>query len=398
MNIRYAHRIEELKPSAIREMLKINGDIISFAAGNPSPRAIPYRDILRIANEILSEQPIEALQYSITEGYGELRDYLRDDLKRRWRIGDAGDDIIITSGAQQVMELCAKAMCDEGDVVICEEPSFIGALNAFRSYGARLAGVPVDKDGMNTDILEQRLKEEPRAKFIYTIPNFQNPTGTCLSPERRKRMLDLAREYDCMIIEDNPYGELRFRGEDIPCIKSFDTDNRVVYAGSFSKIISPGLRVGYCLADASLTARLTACKQVSDVHTGVINQMICYRFLKQPGYKEHLIRNREIYREKADLMKECCDRFLPDYATVYPVSGGMFMWVELPPRFDAAKLCAELPARGVAAVPGNTFSADLSSRTCCFRLNYATPSEDEIERGIKIIGEAIAETDPAGGR
>lgn len=393
MQYNFADRIENLKPSAIREMLKVTGEpgVISFAAGNPASNSISGADICRIAKEILTEDPLLALQYSVTEGYTPLRDFLIRDLKRRWDIGTPNDALIITAGAQQVMDLSTKALCNEGDVVICEDPSFIGALNAFRSYGVRLVGVPVDADGMDMAALEEQLKTQENVRFIYIIPNFQNPTGVCLSFERRKKMYELAKKYDCMIIEDNPYGELRFEGSDIPCIKSLDTDGRVIYAGSFSKVVSPGLRVGYCLADAPLISRLTACKQVSDVHTGILNQMICYRFITELDFAAHLKKIRAIYKEKAEWMQACCDRFLPQVVSYYPVSGGMFLWVTLPKEIDASVLCGELTKKKVAAVPGNTFYTDLSRRSNSVRLNYATPTKEEIEKGVQILGDTIRE-------
>ncbi|MBQ7289002.1 MAG: PLP-dependent aminotransferase family protein [Clostridia bacterium] len=393
MQYSFANRIEDLKPSAIREMLKVTSGqgVISFAAGNPAGDSISSADILRLAEEILTENPMAALQYSITEGYTPLRDFLRLDLKRRWNIGTQEDDLIITAGAQQVMDLCTKALCNEGDTIICEEPSFIGALNAFRSYGVRLAGVPVDENGMDMQALEARLKTCKNVRFIYTIPNFQNPTGVCLSMERRRQMYALAQKYNCLILEDNPYGDIRFSGEDIPCIKSLDTDGRVIYAGSFSKVVSPGLRVGYCLAAAPLIARFTACKQVSDVHTGILNQMICHRFVTELDFTAHLKRIRAIYKGKAEWMQNCADRFLPQGVTYHPVSGGMFLWVTMPPEIDVAALCAALVKRGVAAVPGNTFYTDLTRRTDSIRLNYATPTAEEIEIGLEILGNTIRE-------
>lgn len=393
MKYSFANRIEDLKPSAIREMLKVTGNagVISFAAGNPAGDSICSAEILRLTECILKQNPMAALQYSVTEGYEPLREFLKGDLKRRLHAGTPQDDLIVTAGAQQVMDLCAKALCNEGDTVICEDPSFVGALNAFRSYGVRLAGVPVDENGMDTGALEAQLRTACRVRFIYTIPNFQNPTGVCMSLERRKQLYALAQKYNCMIIEDNPYGDIRFAGEDIPCIKSLDTDGRVIYAGSFSKVVSPGLRVGYCLANAALIAKLTACKQVSDVHTGILNQMICYRFITELDFAAHLKRIRAIYKDKAEWMQTCADRYLPQGVTYHPVSGGMFMWVTMPPEIDAGAVCAELVKRGVAAVPGNTFYTDLARKTHSIRLNYATPTKEEIEKGLRILGETAAE-------
>lgn len=393
MQYRFANRIDDLKPSAIREMLKVTAQpgMISFAAGNPAGNSIAAGDILRLAEDILSTEPLAALQYSVTEGYAPLRAFLLRDLKQRLGIGRAEDVLIITAGAQQVMDLCAKALCNEGDTVICEDPSFIGALNAFRSYGVRLAGVPVDENGMDMQVLENQLKACKNVRFIYTIPNFQNPTGVCLSLQRRRQMYALAQKYNCLILEDNPYGDIRFAGEDIPCIKSLDTDGRVIYAGSFSKVVSPGLRVGYCLAGAELIARFTACKQVSDVHTGILNQMICHRFITELDFAAHLTRIRAIYKEKAEWMQACADRFLPEGVSYHPVKGGMFLWVTVPEAIDAGAVCGALVEKGVAAVPGNTFYTDLTRRAQSIRLNYATPTAEEIETGLRALGETLRE-------
>ncbi len=393
MDYNFSNRVEELKPSAIREILKVtaNSDVISFSAGNPASDSISFEDISNITAQILKENPLAALQYSITEGYEPLRNFLKADLKKRLNIGTEKDDLIITAGAQQVMELSTKVLCNEGDTIICEEPSFIGSLNAFRSYGVKLAGVPVDGDGMIIEELEKQLKASKNVRFIYTIPNFQNPTGVCLSLERRKKMYELAREYNCFIIEDNPYGDIRFSGEEIPCIKSLDTDGRVIYAGSFSKVVSPGLRVGYCLADASLMAKITACKQVSDVHTGILNQMICHRFITELDFAAHLKRIRAIYKDKAEFMQACADKYLPQGVTYHKVSGGMFLWVTMPESIDVASLCAELVKRGVAVVPGNSFYTDLTRKTDSIRLNYSTPTKEQIEKGMSILGNTISE-------
>lgn len=249
MEYRFSDKIASLKPSAIREVLKATSvpGMIPFAAGNPAPDAFPVAEVQKIAADILKNRPIDALQYGVTEGYPELISLIKTRMKSKYGIGRDFDSIIITSGAQQVMDLSTKVLCNEGDVVICESPSFIGSLNCFRSYNAKLVGVPVDADGMNIEALEKALDENPNAKMIYTIPNFQNPAGVTMSLEKRHRLYELAKAHNVMILEDNPYGDLRVAGEDVPNIKSFDEDGIVIYSGSFSKILAPGIRIGLSL-------------------------------------------------------------------------------------------------------------------------------------------------------
>ena len=281
MEYTFSDRTNNLKPSAIREIFKYAADptVVSLSAGNPSPDAFPVEAIAEISARVLREDPISVLQYSVTEGYAPLRAYLREYMKKKYDIGSETDDIIITTGAQQIMDFATKSLVNEGDVVITEAPSFIGSLNSFRAYNAKLVGVEVESDGMNTDKLEEALKANPNTKFIYTIPNFQNPSGVTMSLEKRRKVYELAQKYNVLILEDNPYGDLRYSGEFLPAIKTLDTDGRVIYAGSFSKVISPGIRVAYVIAPQPIIQKMTVCKQGSDVHTNIWSQMLCYEFL-----------------------------------------------------------------------------------------------------------------------
>jgi 2-aminoadipate transaminase len=271
MDYKFSDRASNLKPSAIREIFKYAADpeVVSLSAGNPSPDAFPVKEIAEISARILSDNPISVLQYSVTEGYAPLRQHLMEYMKNEHNTGSELDDILITTGAQQIMDLCTKAMVNEGEVIICEAPSFIGSLNTFRSYNAKLVGVRVEKDGMNIEELEKALENNPNTKFIYTIPNFQNPSGVTMSLEKRKKVYELAKKYSVMIIEDNPYGDLRYSGENLPNIKSFDTDGIVIYAGSLSKVVSPGMRVAYCICPKPVFQKLVVCKQGNDVHTNI---------------------------------------------------------------------------------------------------------------------------------
>ena len=393
MEYHISEPMSKISPSAIREILKYSSDpeVVPFSAGNPAPEAFPVDRIAEISARILREQPITALQYGATEGYTPLREYLQQYLKKEHNIATEGDNLIITSGAQQVMELATKSLCDIGDVVITEDPSFIGSLNSFRSIGAKLVGVPVKPDGMDMEALEQTLKANPNARFIYTIPNFQNPTGVTMSWEKRQRMYALAKQYGVLIVEDNPYGDLRFAGEPIPAIKSLDTDGLVIYCGSFSKVLAPGIRVGFAVGPTPVLQKMTVAKQGEDVHTNMWAQMITYEFL-QEGFPEHLERLRDIYRKKAELMMRLCDQWLvPPGITYLPVEGGLFLWATLPDGADMPRFCTEaVRDHKVAFVPGTAFSVDPSMPCQAFRLNYSTPTDEAMIRGMEILGNFAA--------
>ncbi|MBQ3692284.1 MAG: PLP-dependent aminotransferase family protein [Clostridia bacterium] len=389
MEYKFSDRVQSLKPSAIREIFKYAADptVVSLSAGNPSPDAFPTVEIAEISQRLLSENPIAALQYSVTEGYTPLREFLKDYMKTKHNVGSDNDDILITSGAQQIMDLASKSVLNEGDVVICENPSFIGSLNTFRSYNARLVGVPVEPDGMSIEKLEEALKSEPRAKFIYTIPNFQNPSGVTMSLEKRKAVYALAKKYQVLIIEDNPYGDLRFSGEFLPCIKSFDDEGIVIYSGSFSKVISPGMRVGYAIAPKTIIQKMVVCKQGQDVHTNIWSQLVCYEFLTRYDFDKHLERLREIYRKKANFAMDLLDKHLAPQITYHRIDGGLFIWCDLPENVDTAKFCMNAVKNKVCVVPGTAFMANETDITHSFRINFSTPTDEQLQKGIEILGE-----------
>lgn len=353
MEYKFSDRISNLKPSAIREILKATADpaIIPFAAGNPAPDAFPVDAVKEITNEIFETNPIGALQYSITEGYPKLLESLKNLLKTRYNIGGEGDQIITVSGAQQGVELLCKVLCNEDDVVICELPSFIGSLNSFRSLKTRLAGVPLEDDGVNLDILEDTLKKEKNARFIYLIPNFQNPTGKTMSLEKRKAVYALAKKYGVFILEDNPYGDLRFSGEDVPSIKSMDEDGIVIYLGSFSKVLALNLRVGYVCAPSPIVQKMVVAKQGEDVHTAILSQMICDSFLRKYDFDTHINRLRDIYRKKAKLMLDGLDKGFGGKVEFTRPEGGLFLWCTLPDGADMMGFCKEAVENKVAVVP-----------------------------------------------
>lgn len=392
MEYKISDKFVNMKPSAIREIFKSLGKpgCISFAAGNPSPESFPVEEIRKIASQILTEEPITALQYGVTEGYPKLRELVSARLKRVYGIG-GDDETIIVSGGQQGIELTCKVMCNEGDVVISENPSFIGALNAFRSLGAKLVGVPLGDDGMDIAALEKALAENPRTKIIYTIPSFQNPAGITSTLENRKAVYALASKYDVVIIEDNPYGDLRFSGEDVPTYKSFDTEGRVVYCGSFSKILSAGIRIGTLTANKALVSKIVVAKQVEDVHTNMFFQMVCAKYMSEYDLEEHIAKIRKLYSHKAGLMISALEKFMPSDVKFTRPDGGIFLWCSLPEGYDLGEFIKRCSEKNVFVVPGTAFLPDESEITRSFRLNYSMPSDEEITRGIKLLADVIAE-------
>jgi 2-aminoadipate transaminase len=390
--INFSDRVKDLHASAIRESFKAlsRPGVISLAGGMPAPETYPGRELAEIMKEILIDSPAKALQYGITEGYAPLIEQTRERLAKNG-IGNDKDSVIITSGGQQAIELTAKALLNEGDGVACEEPSFIGALNAFRSYNAKLYPVAVEKDGLNIDALEDVLTKNKGIKLIYTIPTFQNPTGITMSPEKRKRLLEVAKKHGVFILEDSPYWELRFGGESVPAVKSMDTDNIVIYAGSYSKTISPGLRVGFLCADSEFIEKVVVCKQVSDVHTTVISQMAVSRYIERYDLDVQIKKSAALNGRKCALMQKCMDRYFPESVARTKPEGGLFIWCDLGEGVDSREFAAKCLDKNVAIVSGASAMPDTSKVTGAFRLNFSMASDENIELGIKAIGEVIKE-------
>lgn len=394
MDYIFSDKVSNLQPSVIREILKFTSDpeVISLAAGNPAPEAFPVDEIAGITAKLLADNPINALQYSVTEGYTPLRERLKERMKKADCFDENSDDLIITSGAQQANELACKVLLNEGDTLFCEAPSFIGSLNAFKSYNVNLVGVPMEEDGMDINALEAAIKAADKPKLIYIIPNFQNPTGLCTSLEKRKAIYELAKKYGVMILEDNPYGDIRFAGENIPSIKTMDKDGLVIYSRTFSKTLAPGLRVGYVSAPKPVIQKMVVCKQVSDVHTNIMAQIICDEYLKTYDMDAHLEQIRGIYRHKCGLMLEQIDNNFSKNITVTRPEGGLFIWATLPEGSDMMGFCnTAVQKYKVAVVPGTAFLIRETDKTSSFRLNFSTPTDEQLIKGCEILGKLSKE-------
>ncbi len=400
MNYTFSNKIASLKPSAIREILKApkDADTITLAAGNPAPETFPVADLARFAAEIFENESTTALQYGATDGYEPLRRAVAQRQKTVWGIGKSiadgdsfNDTTIIVSGGNQGIELAAKVFCNEGDTVICENPTFIGGLNAFRSCGYNTVGVPIEEDGMNVAALEETIKNTPNAKLLYIIPTFQNPAGITTSLEKRKAIYEVCKKYGLMILEDNPYGELRFAGTEIPTIKSFDTEGLVIYCSSFSKILSAGMRVGFVVAPEEVAAKMVVAKQSEDVHTNQFFQMLCYKFMTECDLDAHIAMIREVYGRKCRLMLDCLEKELPASVRFTRPEGGLFIWVTLPDGTDAAAFLKACIAEKLMIVPGATFNCDVTEGSNSFRLNYSTPSDVQIIEGVARLGKVARE-------
>lgn len=389
----YADRVKPMKGSAIREMFKRMADpeIISLAGGNPASELFPGDELSKIAGKILMTNPTGALQYGTTDGVPQMKECALSRAKKVNAVSD-NDAVIIMTGANQGIDLTAKALINKGDKIIVESPSFIGSLNAFRTYEAELVGVEVEDDGMNMEALEEALKNNDNVKMIYTIPTFQNPTGVTMSLEKRKRLIELANKYDVLVLEDNPYGDLRFSGEDVATLKSLDTEKRVIYAGSFSKILSPGMRLGYLIADEALVSKIEILKQVNDVHTPVLTQLMCVEFMKKYNIDSYIEKNRELYGKKCRVMLDAMEKYFPKDKVKWTVpSGGIFLWCECPELSDISPVVDKALEKKVAIVPGGNFAIDMKAPSNKFRLNYSSATVEKIEEGIRRLGEALTE-------
>lgn len=389
MGIKFANRMENIKSSAIRELLKLTEqpDIISFAGGLPAPELFPIKQLEEVCIRVLEEEGRAALQYSATDGYLPLRQRIANQMKNI-DIDCKPENILITSGAQQGLEFTGKIFVDEGDIIICESPSYLGAINAFNAYQPKFVEIPMDEEGMIIEELEKALEKYPQAKFIYTIPDFQNPTGRTLSLERRKRLMELATEYEIPVIEDNPYGELIFDGNPLPSLRSFDTKNLVIHLGTFSKIFCPGLRLGWVVAEEELLQKYVIVKQGADLQSSSIAQREVNKFLEMFNLDEHIEKLKNIYRIRRNLILDTMRQEFPENIKFTEPNGGLFTWVTFPKGIDAKDVLKKALEQKVAFVPGEPFFANGGHKNTC-RINYSNMPEEKIVEGIKRLGKVL---------
>ena len=388
----YADRTAGMRASDIREILKVTArpDIISLAGGLPAPELFPVDEYRRAFEWVLEADGAQALQYGPSEGYLPLRRLLAERLSR-FGMPCGPDDLLVTNGSQQALDLMGKLFLNPGDTVLVETPTYLGALQAFNQYQATYAIVPMDEDGMRVDeverVLAQRSGRAP-IKFIYALPNFQNPTGRSMSLERRRRLVELASHYGVPIVEDDPYGELRYEGAALPTLKSLDTDGSVIYLGTFSKILAPGFRLGWMLAGPEVMEALMHGKQPSDLHTGMAQQMATYEVAKGGFVDQHVERIKDFYRERRDVMLRAIAEHFPADAHYTRPAGGLFVWAELPRDINTRELLLEAIEEKVAFVPGQGFHAD-GSGTNTMRLNFSNVPPEQLQTGVQRLGHAI---------
>ena len=396
---RYAQRTQRMGSSAIRELLKYTElpDLISFAGGLPAPDVFPVDELNAACDRVLREQGTKALQYSATEGYLPLREMISRH-SARYGIKITPENVLITSGSQQALDLLGKILIDPGDRILVESPTYLAAIQAWKAYGAEFITVPMDENGMNTDQLEEALRVGP--KFIYVLPNFQNPTGETLSYERRGKLIELADQYGVPIVEDDPYGQLRYEGDHLPSIVVLDSQSRddghpcyrgnVIYLSTFSKTLAPGLRLGWVVAPPEVIGKLVQAKQGADLHTATFNQMVAYEVSRGGFLDRHVQLIRKVYGERRDLMLAAMDRYFPPEVEWTHPKGGLFLWGTLPDYMDAADVLKTCIKRKVAFVPGEPFHPTGGGKNT-MRINFSNATPENIHAGIQRMGEAIGE-------
>lgn len=395
---RYAQRTYRMKSSAIRELLKLTElpDVISFAGGLPAPDVFPVKEFQEACQKVLQEQGARALQYGTTEGYLPLREFIAQQTIRQG-IHVTPDNILITSGSQQALDLLGKIFVDPGNHILVESPTYLGALQAWSMYGAEYVTVPSDDDGMQTDALEEAFRAGP--KLIYVLPNFQNPTGVTIPYERRQRIIELADHYGVPVIEDDPYGQLRFEGENIPSLMKIDEklhpqndqmsyNGNVIYLSTFSKTLAPGIRLAWVIAPADVIRKLVMAKQGADLHTATFNQIVAYEVVCNGFLDQHIRLIRRVYQERRDVMLESLEEHMPAGIKWTHPLGGLFLWVTLPESIDTASIFEQAVEQKVAFVPGASFYP-CGGGDNTMRLNFSNASPAKINEGISRLARVV---------
>ncbi len=387
----FARRTEFLKASEVRELLKLTdkNEIISFGGGLPAEESFPVEEMREICNEILEDDGVKSMQYAISEGHTGLRKIIAEQMEKKG-VKVSIDDILITTGSQQGLDLTAKVFIDEGDTILCESPTYLSAINAFKPFYPRFSEVEMDEDGLIPEDLVAKLNSHSKVKFLYTVPDYQNPTGRRMSLERRKTIVEIANKYNLIIIEDNPYSELCFDNKKLPPVKSFDTEGRVIYLSTFSKTVCPGYRIGWACAAQNIINKYVLFKQGTDIHTNFFAQMQIARYYEKYNIEEHIKNNVEIYKSRRDAMVDTIKRTFPKEVEYTRPEGGMFLWVTLPDKINTKKLLVKSLNRGVAFVQGSAFYPNGGHKNT-MRLNFSGLKEDKIIKGISILGELLKE-------
>jgi 2-aminoadipate transaminase len=391
----YSDRAGKMRKSEIRELLKVTQDpeIISFAGGLPNPLSFPIQDLRSIVQTVLNTHGKVALQYGTTHGVNELRDAILERCLKEGMKGDLTiDNVMIMSGSQQALDAVGKIFLNPGDIAMVGLPSYLGGINAFRSYEANLIGVPLDKEGMQVDLLEEKIKElikqDMIVKFVYTVPTFQNPAGTVMPESRRKKLVDIAHEYDLIIVEDDPYSKLRYDVGPIKPIKAFDDEGRVVYMSTFSKILAPGFRLAWIIAAEDIMRKLALCKQALDLCTAGFSQYIAYEFIKSGSMDLHIMKICEMYKPKRDIMMDAMKKYFPEGYVCNRPKGGMFAWVTLPEGIDTEVMFLDALKEKVAYVHGKAFCVD-GSGSSSMRLNFSYSTNEQLDAGMKRLGAVV---------
>ncbi len=388
--LQFAKRMEFIKASEVREILKVteNPEIISFAGGLPAPEVFPVREMAEIAAAVLAEAGQQALQYGTTEGFRPLRAIIAGRMQRIFQTGFGPDNILITSGSQQGLDLAGKVFLNEGDVVLCEQPTYLAAINAFRVFMPRFVEVPTDERGMIPEELDRLLAEHSNAKLIYIVPDFQNPSGVSWSAERRRRFMEVVNRYDIAVVEDNPYGELRFEGETLPSVQAWDRNGQVICLGTFSKTFCPGLRVGWVAAPEAILEKIILVKQSADLHTATLSQRKIAKYIETYDFDASIARIKALYKKRRDVMLQALAAEFPPAIQYTRPQGGLFIWVVLPAYINAREALVESLAQQVAFVPGGAFYPNGGMENT-LRLNFSNMPEERIVEGIKRLGRVL---------
>ncbi|MFZ5918795.1 MAG: PLP-dependent aminotransferase family protein [Chloroflexota bacterium] len=384
-------RSARMRSSVIRELLKFTmlPDVISFAGGMPAPELFPVREFKEACNYVLENHGETALQYGPSEGYPPLKEFLAESMQK-YGIPSVADNILMTNGSQQALDLIGRLFINNGDKILTDAPTYLGAIQAWQVYKPEFITAPLDDEGMDPELVAQALKKH-RIKFIYVLPNFHNPAGTTLPFERRQRIVELAAQHGAFIVEDDPYGQLRFEGEDIAPLISMHKEN-VIYLSTFSKTLSPGIRLGWIVAPEKVIARLVQAKQGADLHTSSFAQFVAHDIAERGIIKRHVQRIRAAYRERRDVMLDAMADHFPAGVHWTRPQGGLFLWARMPEHVDAEELLEKAVQEKVAFVPGTAFYPDGKGGRCCMRLNFSNARPEMIQEGIKRLTQAMLRT------